>query len=79
MPGSGCRGMKTMCAACHDAEGVVEHAGEALCSRCGTLREWAFVIGLIQDRLQPDSSGAGSIGNETRIPADVAADPFAAA
>ena len=65
-----------MCAACHEHEGVVEYSGELLCSRCGVLREWAFVISMIQDRLsdRPVRSVPAAPAE-----ADVAADPFAAA
>lgn len=64
-----------MCAACHEQKGVGGYNGDLLCSRCGTLREWAFVISLIQDRL-----GGGS-GHEIpgAVEAEISADPFAAA
>ncbi len=64
-----------MCAACHEQKGVVEYSGDLLCSRCGTLREWAFVISLIQDRLDGGSASQAPAGAQT----EVAADPFAAA
>jgi hypothetical protein len=65
-----------MCAACHQREGVVDYNGDLLCSRCGGMREWAFVISMIQDRLSDGSAQSPALASAGN---DVAADPFAAA
>lgn len=64
-----------MCAACHEQKGVVDYRGDLLCRRCGTLREWAFVISMIQDRL----GDRADLSAPTAVEAEVSADPFAAA
>lgn len=63
-----------MCASCESEVGLVNYDGRTLCARCGSQREWAPVIAMIQDGL-----GAVLTGSDDAEAAAVQADPFAAA
>ena len=65
--------MFTMCTACQQQEGVADFGSETLCSRCGSLREWAAVIEMIQRQLATGPVASATTGHTVT---DVAADPF---
>ena len=65
-----------VCASCEQEPGVVSYDGATLCARCGSQREWASVIALIQRGL---ASPAPQRDSASSSPEAVGADPFAVA